>query len=91
MLALVDIVTIIVLIAFCYIVYKRFFTMGDINTPQTNTEYEQGFTDAVEYFGLRKLYEEDQDLKNQMQQVFGEAGIHHRMSEMLDKKNRSET
>ncbi len=50
------------------------------------TAYEEGFSDAVRYFGLKKLYEEDRHLRERMEQVFGEAGIHHKISTFLNKQ-----
>ncbi|MFH0824433.1 MAG: hypothetical protein V2B18_16895 [Pseudomonadota bacterium] len=82
---LFDFVSAVGIIAVAYIIYRKF--VGPPAKPDSGhaTAYEEGFSDAVKYFGLKKLYEEDPVLRERMQEVFGEAGITHRIKELLDR------
>jgi len=60
-----------------------------VPSPKKNkireTAYEEGFSDAVKYFGLKKLYEDDPLLKQRMQEVFGEVGVEHKFGHIIDR------
>ncbi len=64
-----------------YLVYRAFFSAK----PTKESPYEQGFEDAVRYFGLKKLYEEDKELAARMSQVFDEAGLESRFEKTLNR------
>jgi len=80
-----DLLSAVGIIAVAYLLYKKFFASPPARDTTRETAYEEGFSDAVRYFGLRKLYGEDPALRNRMEQVFTEAGINHRIDEVLDK------
>lgn len=64
-----------------YLVYRAFFSQ---KVPKKSS-YEQGFEDAVRYFGLKRLYEEDKQLAARMTEVFDEAGLKQRIEQNLDR------
>ncbi len=88
---LFDLLSAIGIVAVAYRLYKIFFTPPATKDKTRETAYEKGFSDAVRYFGLKKLYEEDQVLKRRMETVFTEAGITHRIDELLDKAQERST
>ncbi|MBI4964149.1 MAG: hypothetical protein HY913_12790 [Desulfomonile tiedjei] len=82
---LFDVLSVIGVIAVAYLVYKKFFASPPAEDKTRQTAYEEGFSDAIRYFGLRKLYKEDAALEQRMNSVFGEAGINHRIDGILDR------
>lgn len=80
---LFDLLSAVGVIACAYLLYKKFFTQQAPVAPRENTAYEEGFSDAVKYFGLRKLYEEDEALQRRMESVFADAGINHRILSLI--------
>lgn len=80
-----DLLSAVGIIAVAYLLYKKFFASPPARDTTRETAYEEGFSDAVRYFGLRKLCEEDPVLKRRMEAVFTEAGITHRIDELLVK------
>jgi hypothetical protein len=64
-----------------YVIYRAFFSQ----TAPKKSPYEQGFEDAVRYFGLKKLYEEDEQLAARMTKVFDEAGLKKRMEKTAER------
>jgi hypothetical protein len=64
-----------------YVLYRAFFSQA----PPKKSPYEQGFEDAVRYFGLKKLYEEDKQLAARMTEVFDEAGLRQRMEKTVER------
>jgi hypothetical protein len=73
-------------IAVAYLLYKKFMGPSPSRNQLRETAYEEGFSDAVKYFGLKKLYEDDKALKRHMEEAFGEAGITNRITALLGKK-----
>jgi hypothetical protein len=71
----------------CYLVYNRFFKVPADVQQASSSSYEEGFSDAVKYFGLKELYRESKDLRYHMQTTFADAGIHHRITELLGFKD----
>jgi hypothetical protein len=71
-----------------YILYKKFVAPAPQKDRLRDIAYEQGFSDAVKYFGLRKLYEDDPFLKERMNQVFSEAGVPHKFLGTSETKER---
>jgi hypothetical protein len=55
--------------ALIYFLYQNFFGKAK------KSPYDQGFEDAVRYFGLKKLYEEDVELAARKREVFDHAGL----------------
>jgi hypothetical protein len=76
---LFDLFSAVGVITCAYLLYQKYFAADSVEAPRVNTAYEKGFSDAVKYFGLRKLYEEDEALKRRMESVFADAGISHRI------------
>jgi hypothetical protein len=71
-----------------YILYKKFAAPVPQKDRLRDIAYEQGFSDAVKYFGLRKLYEDDPFLRERMTQVFSEAGVPHKYLDASEAKER---
>jgi hypothetical protein len=74
--------------AIAYILYKKFVAPSPQKNRLADIAYEQGFSDAVRYFGLRKLYEDDPFLMQRMNQVFNEAGTPHKLLDVFEGKDR---
>jgi hypothetical protein len=55
------------------IIYKKIFSPK--RSEKETKAYEQGFHDAVLYFGLDDLYNNDEKLKSKMIESFNLAGI----------------
>jgi hypothetical protein len=86
---LVVIFDVIAAAAVCYIawmLYKRFVAPAPSRDRATDIAYEQGFSDAVKYFGLKKLYKDDPELKQRMDEVFSEAGVPDNLSHASEKE-----
>jgi hypothetical protein len=80
-----DLISALGIIAVAYILYKRFFSSAPSGDEVRNRAYEEGFSDAVRYFGLKKLYEDDAGLRRRMEEVFHDAGLSHRIIELMGK------
>lgn len=83
-LGLLELISAAAMIAVAYLLYKKYFSAGPTKDSTRATAYEEGFSDAVKYFGLKKLYEEDPILKRRMEAVLGEAGVTHRIAALLE-------
>jgi hypothetical protein len=81
---LFDLISAAGIITVAYLLYKKFYRPGSTKERARETAYEEGFSDAVKYFGLKKLYEDDPVLKRRMESVFGEAGVTHRIAALLE-------
>lgn len=81
---LFDLISAAGIIAVAYLLYKKFFKQSSSKDSAKETAYEEGFSDAVKYFGLKKLYQDDPVLKRRMEAVFGEAGVTHRIAALLE-------
>ncbi len=84
-----DLIAAAAVCAIAYILYKKFVVPGSAGDKTKEISYEQGFSDAVKYFGLKKLYSDDPELKQRMNDVFSEAGAHHKLSKALEGNDRS--
>jgi hypothetical protein len=84
---LFDLVSAAGIVAVAYLLYKKFFRADPAKEVQRETAYEEGFSDAVKYFGLKQLYQEDPILRRRMESVFGEAGISHRIAALLEQSD----
>jgi len=80
---LFDLMSAVGIITVAYLLYKKFFGSNAAKDRTRETAYEEGFSDAVKYFGLKRIYEEDPILQRRMEAVLGEAGITHRIAELL--------
>jgi hypothetical protein len=89
MIALVDLVAVVAFCAIAYILYRRFVVPSPRKDRIRETAYEEGFNDAVKYFGVKKLYEDDPALKQRMQEVFSEAGVPHKYEGIIDSVRKS--
>jgi hypothetical protein len=85
---LLDLIAALAVSAIAYILYKKFVAPSPQKNRLADIAYEQGFSDAVRYFGLRKLYEDDPFLKERMNQVFNEAGTPHKFLDVFETKDR---
>lgn len=81
---IVDIIAAAAVCAVAYILYRKFIVPTPKRDELRQLAYEEGFADAVRYFGLRKLYEEDDYLRKRLDQVFSEAGVSHRFAAVLE-------
>lgn len=88
MIAAFDLIAAAAVCAIAYILYKRFVAPGPGKDKMTEIAYEQGFSDAVKYFGLKKLYKDDPELKQRMNEVFSEAGAQHKLSKAIEGNDR---
>ena len=86
---LVVLLDFLAVVAVAYIVYKKFVAPSPKQAQSTEIAYEEGFNDAIRYFGLKKLYEDDPELKRHMNQVFDEAGVSHKYLDTSERKNKS--
>jgi hypothetical protein len=86
---ILDFVAAVAVCAIAYILYKKFVSPTPQEDKAVEIAYEQGFSDAVRYFGLRKLYEDDPFLKDRMNQVFAEAGAPHKLLKVFQPEDRS--
>jgi hypothetical protein len=68
-----DLLVIVGVFAGAYFLYKKLF--GPKKSEQEIKQYEQGFHDAVLYFGLEELYKNDQNLQSKLEHSFEVAGI----------------
>jgi hypothetical protein len=88
---LVVIFDVIAAAAVCYIawmLFKRFVAPTPSRDKAADIAYEQGFSDAVKYFGLKKLYKDDPELKQRMDEVFSEAGVPEKLSQASEKEKK---
>jgi hypothetical protein len=83
---LFDLISAVGIIAVVYLLYRKFVGPSPSRNQLRETAYEEGFSDAVKYFGLKKLYEEDKTLRRHMEAAFGEAGISNKITALLSKK-----
>ena len=74
------------IVVVAYLLYRKFVGPSTSRNQLSETAYEEGFSDAVKYFGLKKLYEEDKMLRKHMEEALGEAGITNRITALLGKK-----
>lgn len=91
MVIIFDFLAVLGIVAIAYVLYRKFVAPSPSKDRAKQIAYEQGFSDAVKYFGLKKLYEDDAFLKERMIQVFGEAGTLHRLLDALEPQDRSRT
>ena len=75
--------------AVIYILYRKFVAPSPKKAQSREIAYEEGFNDAIRYFGLKKLYEDDPELKQRMNEVFSEAGVSHKYLDASERKNKS--
>lgn len=88
---LVMIFDVIAAVAVCYLawmLYKKFVAPVPSKDRTADIAYEEGFSDAVKYFGLKKLYKDDPELKERMDEVFAEAGVHEESSHASGKESK---
>lgn len=81
---LFDLVAALAVCAIAYMLYRKFVAPPQAQDRTKEIAYEEGFSDAVKYFGLKKLYDDDPELKQRMNQVFSEVGVSHRLSDLLE-------
>jgi hypothetical protein len=89
MIALLDVVAIAAFCLIAYMLYRKFLVPSPGKDSIRETAYEEGFTDAVKYFGVRKLYDDDPALKQRMLEVFSEAGAPHKYEGIIDSVKKS--
>jgi len=87
---ILDLLAVLALPAIAYILYRKFLAPTPSKDKIAELAYEEGFSDAVRYFGLKKLYEEDQALKHRMNEVFDEAGVTHKFADILGRIKKAE-
>ncbi len=89
MIALLDLLAVAALCLIGYILYRKFVVPSPRKDSIRETAYEEGFNDAVKYFGVKKLYDDDPALKQRMLEVFSEAGVPHKYEGIIDSAKRS--
>ena len=89
MIALLDLLAVAALCFAGYMLYRKFVAPSTGKNSIRETAYEEGFNDAVKYFGVRKLYEDDPALKQRMLEVFSEAGVPHKYEGKIDSAKKS--
>ncbi len=79
-----DLVAAAAVCTIAYILYRKFVVPSPRKDKIREAAYEEGFNDAVKYFGLKKLYEDDPFLKQRMNEVFDEVGVPHKYAQVID-------
>jgi hypothetical protein len=87
---ILDLLALLAVPAIVYILYRKFVAPTPSKEKIAELAYEEGFRDAVRYFGLKRLYEEDRELNQRMTEVFDEAGVPHQFADMLARIKKSE-
>ncbi len=80
---ILDLIAAVAVISIAYILYRKFVVPSPKKDKIREIAYEEGFSDAVRYFGLKKLYRDDPVLKQRMNEVFNEVGLPHKFSNLL--------
>ncbi len=83
---LFDFISAVGIVVVAFLLYRRFIGPNRSRNQLRETAYEEGFSDAVKYFGLKKLYDDDKMLRKHMEEAFGEAGITNRITALLGRK-----
>ena len=78
-----DLIAAVAVIVIATILYRKFVVPSPKKDKIREIAYEEGFSDAVRYFGLKKLYRDDPALKQRMSEVFNEVGVPHKFSHLL--------
>lgn len=89
MIALLDLVGVAAFCLLAYLLYRKFLVPRPGKDSIRETAYEEGFNDAVKYFGVKKLYEDDPALKQRMLEVFSEAGVPHKYEGIIESVKKS--
>lgn len=79
-----DLVAAVAVSAIAYILYRKFVVPAPKKDSIRDAAYEEGFSDAIKFFGLNKLYRDDPSLKHRMKDVFRDAGIEHRLARVIE-------
>ena len=87
MVAIFDLIAVVAVCSIAWILYKKFVAPAPPKDRATDIAYEQGFNDAVKYFGLKKLYKDDPELKQRMDEVFTETGVPREPSHVSEQEN----
>jgi hypothetical protein len=87
MVAIFDLIAVVAVCSIAWILYKKFVAPAPPKDRTTDIAYEQGFNDAVKYFGLKKLYKDDPELKQRMDEVFTETGVPREPSHVSEQEN----
>jgi hypothetical protein len=78
-----DLIAAVAVIGIAVILYRKFVAPSPTRDKVREIAYEEGFSDAVRYFGLKKLYSDDPMLTQRMNEVFREVGVPHKFSDLL--------
>lgn len=87
---ILDLVAAAAVCAIAFILYRKFVVPSPNKDRIREAAYEEGFRDAVKYFGLKKLYADDPLLKERMSEVFSEVGVPHKYGHVIENVHETE-